>query len=529
MSATSDGVRSTAAGGGQRVDDLSLAELHSYDLHPQQSGNRTRFLCPRHGGDRQKSLTVDDDTGKFRCHNGTCGIWGTVTEKKERRGTLDGWGSSPGRRSTWDKHPERPLADASPFEPNAYAVRRAVAAFKQFAGSPAEEYARRRGIPDDLAARLHLGYWRGTWQGEESEWLTFPLRCPVTGKPVAIYGRNLHSDDQARKGRVLGPKGLFGASKPGPMPADVIVCEGVFEALALLSNPELPPARAVCGASARAEWFDTCARVIIVFDDDDAGRAATERLVEDLNARRLRRQQGPKVLSLRASSLREQHDCKDLGELLARGIVVTLDLPPLLTAVATEERAPSPDPGNDYHFPTDDDAPAEATGCDSGALSAAERANTLPDLESADVADVAPPVETREADPGADLRATWPRLRAGDVVGGLEVTAELVARWKAIPMRCPKCGGDDWDTLPGQTARTCMTCLPNAYGRLPLSTLIDALNGCGARVSIGDDGEPHLVNAEGVWPRLAEEIRRRHWQAVRVARWDIPDSPEHAA
>src|SRR5581483_6851856 len=143
-----------ARAGGQRVDDLSLAELHSYDPNPQQSGNRTRFLCPRHGGDRQKSLTVDEDTGKFRCHNGTCAIWGTVTEKRERRDP-DGGGAAR-RQSAWEQRPQRPLAVAAALAPNDGAVNRAVIAARKFAGSPAQEYARRRGIPDELAERLHL-------------------------------------------------------------------------------------------------------------------------------------------------------------------------------------------------------------------------------------------------------------------------------------------------------------------------------------------------------------------------------------
>lgn len=309
----------------RRVDDLSLEECRGYDARPQKCRGRQRFRCPRHHGDNQRSLAVDDD-GKFRCHNAGCGIWGTVTEHQEKKDQGERWG---GRAlKTWTR-PRPPLPIAAPMRPNDYAVRRAVTGWKQFQGSPAQAYAVRRGIPPALALALRLGHWEGEWQQEVSEWLTFPLRCPVTGRPVGVYGRNLHSDDQARKGRVLGPRGLFGSALPEPLPAEIVLVEGVFEALALQSNPDLPPARAVVGASARAEWFDDCRRLIVLFDDDEAGRTATERLVIDLTERRLRRQAGPQVLTLRPGALADRYGCKDLGELMARGIPVNLDLPAL--------------------------------------------------------------------------------------------------------------------------------------------------------------------------------------------------------
>ncbi len=139
--------------------------------------------------------------------------------------------------------PQSPLAVSKPVTPRAYAVERAVTAWKAFAASPAQEYARRRGVPDHLAAALHLGYWKGMWQGEDSQWLTFPLRCPVSGAPVGVYGRNLRSDEQGRKGRILGPRGLFGAAGPGPQSDEVVLVEGPFEAQAVLASPGLPPAR----------------------------------------------------------------------------------------------------------------------------------------------------------------------------------------------------------------------------------------------------------------------------------------------
>jgi hypothetical protein len=313
---------------GRRIVDLSLAECRVYDPQPHRSRGRLRFRCPRHGGDHQKSLELDELTGKFRCYNAGCMIWGTAVERRRDRQAASDWGKP--ARGGWRRPtpaPLPPLRVAAPLPPNTYAVERAGSSWRQFPGSPAQEYARRRGVPDEIAARLCLGYWRGVWQKEDSEWLTFPLRCPVTGRRISVYGRNLHSDDQDRKCRLLGPRGLFGAPTPGPIPEEVVLVEGPFEVLALLASPGLLPARAVIGASARADWFDHCRQIILLFDDDTAGRVAADRLVDEINARRRRKGSGPRVLCLRPDSLRTQYGCKDLGELLARGVPVRLSLP----------------------------------------------------------------------------------------------------------------------------------------------------------------------------------------------------------
>ena len=57
---------------------LSRADLQQYDPTPQRSGGRDRYFCPVHGGDHQRSLSVDPDTGKYKCH--TCGETGTLRE-----------------------------------------------------------------------------------------------------------------------------------------------------------------------------------------------------------------------------------------------------------------------------------------------------------------------------------------------------------------------------------------------------------------------------------------------------------------
>lgn len=319
---------------GSRVDTLSLADCYAHDSEPSKSLKHLRFLCPLHGGDQQKSMQVDEETGRFKCHN--CQRWGTVTEHRSG-GVAGGFGSgasgSFGASATGlgfgQPRDLPPLKDAQLIEVHEGAVKRIKYAFRQFKGSPAEEYARLRGIPDKLMKPHLLGYWQGEWGGEDSDFCTFPLRCPVTGLGVSIYGRNLLSDVQAKKGRILGKTGLFGAVEVGPMPEDVIVVEGVFEAMAILNSPGLPQPRAIIGVAAQAAWFDSCRRVIIMLDDDQAGQGATDRLVKEFQERKKRRGSGPQVLRLRPQSLRDKYGVKDLGELLKQGIQIKLPLPEL--------------------------------------------------------------------------------------------------------------------------------------------------------------------------------------------------------
>ncbi len=73
---------------GSPVRDLTLQECFAYDPRPRRSGQWLRFRCPRHGGDRQQSLAVNEEAGRFTCHNAQCGIWGTLVEHQPT-----GWGN----------------------------------------------------------------------------------------------------------------------------------------------------------------------------------------------------------------------------------------------------------------------------------------------------------------------------------------------------------------------------------------------------------------------------------------------------
>ncbi len=322
---------------GTRIDTLTLAACYAYDPTPTRSAGFLRFRCPLHGGDKQRSFHVEEDTGKFGCHN--CPAFGTLEEHQSRTRSgqqsspPNGWGGQQRRdpRSTgWGGKPARTETSPTPAVPllaEPHAVSRAESAAHAFESSAARAYARSRGVADETALRLGLGFWRGVWQGVESEWLTFPLCCPLTGAIVGVYGRNLHTDKQSEKGRVLGPKGLFGGLKRGALPEDVILVEGPFDALACLQSSGLPAAYALCGTSARPEWFDNCGRVVLLLDDDAAGQEAAKKLAGEMQRRRSQRGTGPCVLKMPPGELARRYDVKDLGELLARGETFNLALP----------------------------------------------------------------------------------------------------------------------------------------------------------------------------------------------------------
>jgi hypothetical protein len=117
------------------------------------------------------------------------------------------------------------------------------------------------------------------------------------------------------------------------------------------------------GTAGRAEWFDGCRRVTIIGDDDAPlvdgripGKNAVERLMRDIEERSQRRKVlPPMLLHMQYGALREMYGVKDLGDLLARGLPVVLDLPSLNPVVIEDAPAPSvadksdPSPQNFAH------------------------------------------------------------------------------------------------------------------------------------------------------------------------------------
>ena len=62
---------------------LSLADVQAYRNQGKgmKSAGRLRFYCPVHGGDNQRSLSVDPEKGLYHCHS--CGAKGQLAEFRE--------------------------------------------------------------------------------------------------------------------------------------------------------------------------------------------------------------------------------------------------------------------------------------------------------------------------------------------------------------------------------------------------------------------------------------------------------------
>src|SRR5499425_3656209 len=90
MAASSDGTR----------DNLTLSEADLAACRPivGEGGHVLRALCPFHGSDRQRSLRVQVQSGRFVCF--ACGAWGYMAEARQR------WREEQQRQATF----RRPLA-----------------------------------------------------------------------------------------------------------------------------------------------------------------------------------------------------------------------------------------------------------------------------------------------------------------------------------------------------------------------------------------------------------------------------------
>ncbi len=101
-----------------------------------------------------------------------------------------------------------------------------------------------------------------------------------------LVGRAIDPDRTPRFQAPPGPKPVLGLGRLGPAPPWVVVAEGVFDWIAL-TGWGLPAVAALGtqGVEKVAKDLRGCPRVFLAFDNDDAGREATERLLTLLGRR----------------------------------------------------------------------------------------------------------------------------------------------------------------------------------------------------------------------------------------------------
>jgi hypothetical protein len=274
-------------------DNLTLTDAELTACRPiaGEGGQVLRALCPFHGSDHQRSLRVTLASGRFVCF--ACGAWGYLAEARER------WREERQRQAAWRRPPARqqrrpsqppPLAARplvlSPAPPRVPAavppdLAQHLAAFQAaLPGSRGEAYLRQRGIPLALAQRHGVGYAApGSWPHAAREWrggrVVFPHTTP-DGCLVNLYGRAVGTIEEVPKAKrhdhLPGEKGYFNAVALYAGAGPLWVCEGAFDALALLAAG-VPCVVAIFGVQGwRWAWARETRELVFALDADAAGQ-----------------------------------------------------------------------------------------------------------------------------------------------------------------------------------------------------------------------------------------------------------------
>lgn len=274
---------------------LSMSELESYrNQQGKPAGKYLRFYCPIHGGDHQRSLALNPETGHFMCFS--CSAWGYIEEKKQE------WIEQQKRNNEWKyrkpdfrerKAPRTPPSEKKPLainpvppnpEPPAKPELNDILAELQRAlpKSLGEKYLETRKIPVNIAQEYGAGYagfgkWPHLKDGRPvRQWksgrIVFPHTNPK-GELVNLYGRAIELDEPVPKefkhDHLPGMKGVFNAKALAAETA--FICEGCFNALSLITVG-YQDACAIFGVDGlRWEWV-TAKRIVFCLDQDKAGQ-----------------------------------------------------------------------------------------------------------------------------------------------------------------------------------------------------------------------------------------------------------------
>lgn len=296
---------------------LSRADLDAYDHAPKHSGGHDRYFCPIHGSDHQQSLSVDPDTGKYKCH--TCGEGGTLREHWPDGGGAFKRTPAPSiveigrreiaaRRRVDAERAER-LAAEIPAPAAAFiACLDAMSAALRVPGCPGAVYLRGRGLDPKLAASLGVGYAEPVvWPGDRGRRygrvgrIVYPLADPLTGRIVSAIGRlcvdpspawseELRAQFKDAKQRKLTgcPAGVWpyqSIATARERGTPLVLVEGPADVLALMQLDALAyPVLALLGTAnvlTRAS-LQGVAGVVLALDDDEGGRKAMRQALVDL-------------------------------------------------------------------------------------------------------------------------------------------------------------------------------------------------------------------------------------------------------
>jgi hypothetical protein len=328
-------------------EHLTLTEADLVACHPivGEGGHVLRALCPYHGSDHQRSLRVTVATGRFVCF--ACGAWGYMeTARAQWRAKQPRQAALPrpaARRQRVQR--QRPAAAVSkpvarpPAPPEPAPVRpdlaQQLAAFQAaLPGSRGAAYLQQRGIPLALAQQLSVGSAApGTWPHPARDWrggrVVFPHTTP-DGCVVNLYGRAVGTAEQVPKAKrhdhLPGEKGYFNAAALQAGAGPLWVCEGAFDALALLAAG-VPRVVAIFGVQGwRWDWVREVRELVFALDADAAGQQQWRQLARQAALR------GKRVAGLEPAAYGGH---KDVSAAWAAG-VLTVSVGPAAAAAGGE-------------------------------------------------------------------------------------------------------------------------------------------------------------------------------------------------
>ena len=278
-------------------------------------GRVRQGVCPFHD-EAEGSFTVYADTQRFHCFG--CGAGGDVLDFIQRTEGLslpeavrrlgDGLGPTP--RIAVERPPKRGETDELPPRDPALLT----TAVRFYAGQlrrnrEAQAYLASRGIGPATARGLGLGYspGRGLRDALESQGFTTEriqdsglvsekgrerfagmavIPDVANGRAGWLAGRAIDPTRSPRFQSLPGSKPVLGLGRLGPPTRWLVVTEGLFDWLTL-TRWGLPACAALGtqGMERVALALRGCPRVAIVFDSDDAGREASQRLSDLLGHR----------------------------------------------------------------------------------------------------------------------------------------------------------------------------------------------------------------------------------------------------
>ncbi len=251
-------------------ENLSLADLESFDQRAPAGANERRFCCPLCGSDKprdaaHRSLCASLETGAFHCHR--CDTRGKLTDFWQERPKLPQRARALETARRALRVPEVPPAKQS----DGATWRAHLSNLQPLQNTTGAAYLTGRGLALDLCERARVRF-SPEFLGRPAA--IFPAR-DVSRELCGAQGRYVDGRETP-KTRTVGSAGLF--LTPGALDAEILtVAEAPIDALSLAMAGV--PAIALFGCNL-PEWFHRLRafpRVAIATDADEAGDKAAEK------------------------------------------------------------------------------------------------------------------------------------------------------------------------------------------------------------------------------------------------------------